>query len=132
MYEMGAPGSSPSTMTSAATIELLMNQLLEARESFASNHRTTSLVRPAQPVTQLLPPPLHQRLVHRNSRVPATPSGPASSTHGVFFLPWVCGDKVSENSYFLSSLLSQRRDFPWHSEAAMSGGSTEESSTLIL
>jgi hypothetical protein len=46
--------------------------------------------------------------------------------------PLKCGDKVSENGYFLSSFLSQRWEFPLHSEAAVSGGSTEESSTLIL
>jgi hypothetical protein len=52
-------------------------------------------------------------------------SGLEGKIHGIV-------DKVSEYAYFLSSLLSLQRDFPLHSEAAVSGGSTEESSMRIL
>jgi hypothetical protein len=45
---------------------------------------------------------------------------------------WYCGDKVAESIYFLTSLLSQLRNFRGTRGVSVWGGSGERPSTLIL
>jgi hypothetical protein len=86
--------------------------LLGGREDLESS---TSLVRPAQPDSKLLPPSPYQRPANRQRRARTAPSGPATST-GASFLSTLgmwrqgCGNFLFPHQSPLSAA-----EFPRHS-----------------
>jgi hypothetical protein len=93
-------------------IGLHTDELLKGRRDLGSS---TSLVRPAQPDTKLLPPSPYQQPGYRQRRARTALSGPATST-GDSFLSTLgmwrqgCGKYLFPHQSPLSAA-----EFPWHS-----------------
>jgi hypothetical protein len=76
---------------------------------------STSLVRPAQPDTKLLPPSPYQRPATRQMRAGTAPSGPATSTRASFLSTLGMWRQGCGNSLFPHQSPLSAAEFPRHS-----------------